>query len=136
MPTTIEVHPWPDPVIDTLGHDPRSAYAEMFWLPTLGPTSLLLLRRIATALDEAPYGMVVDVADLAEGHAVAGDQGHAVGHGRHRSAGRGSVAGGWRPRFGPIRLAGAVRGSPGIDEARGCCRGPRPVDRRISDYFA
>ncbi|MFM7059944.1 MAG: hypothetical protein ACKOZL_02000 [Actinomycetes bacterium] len=66
MPTTLEVHPWPDPVIDTVGHDPRSAYAEIFWLPTLGPTSLLLLRRLATALDEAPYGMVIDVADLSK----------------------------------------------------------------------
>jgi hypothetical protein len=32
--------PWPDPMIDTLGHDPRSFYVEAFWLPILGPTSL------------------------------------------------------------------------------------------------
>ena len=24
----LTVRPWPDPVIDTLGHDPRSAYVE------------------------------------------------------------------------------------------------------------
>ena len=29
--------PWLDPVIDELGHDPRSAYVETFWLPVLGP---------------------------------------------------------------------------------------------------
>lgn len=40
MPATLAIRPWPDPVIDTLGHDPRSLYVERFWLPTLGPPSL------------------------------------------------------------------------------------------------
>lgn len=40
MPSTITVRPWPDPVIDTLGHDARSMYAEVFWLPTLGPSTV------------------------------------------------------------------------------------------------
>jgi hypothetical protein len=66
MPTTLTVHPWPDPVIDTLGYDPRSIYVETFWLPTLGPTSVLLMRRIATAFAEAPYGMELDVAELSK----------------------------------------------------------------------
>ena len=48
---TISITPWADPIIDTLGHDPRSEYVERFWLPTLGPTTLLLLRRIATHFD-------------------------------------------------------------------------------------
>jgi hypothetical protein len=38
-------------VIDTLGYDPRSWYAETFWLPTLGPTALLLLRHLADRFD-------------------------------------------------------------------------------------
>ena len=42
MPSTVTITPWPDPVIDTLGFDPRSSYVETFWLPTLGPTSLLI----------------------------------------------------------------------------------------------
>ena len=66
MPATLTVHPWPDPVIDTLGHDPRSIYVETFWLPTLGPTSLLLLRRIAAGFSEAQYGMELDVAELSK----------------------------------------------------------------------
>lgn len=33
---TIRISPWVDPVIDTLGFDPRSFYCEKFWLPTLG----------------------------------------------------------------------------------------------------
>jgi hypothetical protein len=65
MPT-LAVRPWPDPVIDTLGHDPRSVYVERFWLPTLGPTSLLLLRRIAAELDERPEGIDLDLADTSQ----------------------------------------------------------------------
>jgi hypothetical protein len=61
MPT-VAVRPWPDPVIDTLGHDPRSVYVERFWLPTLGPTTLLLLRRIASELDARPDGVELDLA--------------------------------------------------------------------------
>ncbi len=58
---------WPDPIIDTLGHDPRSEYVERFWLPTLGPTSLLLLRRVATLLGRSgddPHR--VDAAELSQ----------------------------------------------------------------------
>jgi hypothetical protein len=38
-PTTLTVRPWPDGVIDALGHDPRSAYVEQFWLGILGPST-------------------------------------------------------------------------------------------------
>ena len=30
MPVAIRVKPWPDPVLDVLGHDPRSWYAEAY----------------------------------------------------------------------------------------------------------
>jgi hypothetical protein len=63
---TLTITAWPDPIIDTLGHDPRSDYVERFWLPTLGPTSLLLLRRIASHLDREPDGCTFDIADLSQ----------------------------------------------------------------------
>ncbi len=66
MPATIAVRPWPDPVIDTLGHDPRSLYVETFWLPTLGPTSLLLLRHLAAVFDERPGGTELEIAPTAQ----------------------------------------------------------------------
>lgn len=47
----LTVRAWPDPILDVLGHDPRSPYAERFWLPTLGPTACWLLRLLATHLD-------------------------------------------------------------------------------------
>jgi len=60
---TIRIRPRPDAVIDTLGHDPRAPYPERFWLPTLGPTALLLLRFIAYRFDRAPEGFVLDLAE-------------------------------------------------------------------------
>jgi hypothetical protein len=63
MPTTLTIVPWADPLIDTLGYDPRSLYAETFWLPTLGPTSLLLLRHLANRFDQSPQGVELQVAD-------------------------------------------------------------------------
>lgn len=63
MPTTITIQPWSDPVIDTVGHDPRSLYAETFWLPTIGPTALLLLRHLATRFEERAGALELPVAD-------------------------------------------------------------------------
>src|SRR5690349_11979193 len=65
MPAAIRVMPWPDPVLDVIGHDPRSWYAETFWLPTLGPTSLLLLRHLADRFEQQPQGVDLPVADTA-----------------------------------------------------------------------
>jgi hypothetical protein len=62
MPVTLEV--WSDPVIDQLGHDPRSAYVERFWLGILGPSTIVLLRRLAAELDEHPDGLTLDLVDL------------------------------------------------------------------------
>ncbi len=53
---------WPDPVLDQLGHDPRSGYVERFWLPVLGPSCLLLLRRLAADLERQPGGYTLDTA--------------------------------------------------------------------------
>jgi hypothetical protein len=60
---TICIRPWPDAVIDTLGHEPRAPYPERFWLPTLGPTALLLLRHIADRFDRAPEGFTLHLAE-------------------------------------------------------------------------
>jgi hypothetical protein len=66
MTATLAIRAWPDPVIDTLGYDPRSLYVERFWLPTLGPTSLLLLRRIAAGLDAHPDGIELEIGELSQ----------------------------------------------------------------------
>ena len=63
MSETIRIRPRPDPVIDTLGHDPRAPYPEIYWLPTLGPTALALLRLIAYRFDRAPDGFLLPLAE-------------------------------------------------------------------------
>lgn len=63
--TTLEVRPWIDPVIDDLGHDPRSHYVERYWLGVLGPSTTLLLRRIAMGFDTGPDGFTLHLADTA-----------------------------------------------------------------------
>lgn len=72
MPTTLPlpldrltIRPWPDPVIDAVGHDPRSTYVERFWLGVLGPSTTWLLRRLATGLEAAPTGFELDLAEAA-----------------------------------------------------------------------
>jgi len=57
----LRVVPWPDPVIDQLGFDPRSTYVEAYWLSTLGPSTTWLLRRLAKGLDDSPEGFDLDL---------------------------------------------------------------------------
>ena len=77
MPETIRVRPWPDPVIDTLGHDPRSLYVETFWLPTLGPTSVLLLRHLAHRFEREQGTIEVPVAATSQALGLGPREGNA-----------------------------------------------------------
>ncbi len=61
LPTRVRVTPWVDPVVDRRGHDPRSAYVELFWLGVLGPTATWLLRRLVAGFDTQPDGYELDV---------------------------------------------------------------------------
>ena len=66
LPTDVlHVSLWSDPVIDQLGHDPRSTYVERFWLPILGPTTTLLMRRLAHSLEAEPDGFDLALLDTA-----------------------------------------------------------------------
>jgi hypothetical protein len=66
LPETLAIRPWPDGVIDALGHDPRSSYVEQFWLGILGPSTTWLLRRLATGLEAHPAGFDLPLADTAQ----------------------------------------------------------------------
>ena len=76
MPTTLTICPWPDPVLDTVGHDPRSLYVETFWLPTLGPTALLLLRHLATKFEARPGPVELPVATASQALGLGERAGH------------------------------------------------------------
>lgn len=62
---TLTIRPWPDVVIDRLGHDPRSSYVETYWLGILGPSTTWLLRRMAAGLDLEPQGFELDLPETA-----------------------------------------------------------------------
>ena len=62
---TLRIEAWPDPVIDDLGHDPRSNYVERFWLPVLGPSTVWFLRQLADRLDSSPEGFDLDLVETA-----------------------------------------------------------------------
>jgi hypothetical protein len=74
---TLAIRPWPDPVIDTLGFDPRSLYVEQFWLGILGPSTTWLMRRLAAGLEASPAGFDLSLPDTARALGL-GDKG-----GRH-----------------------------------------------------
>ncbi len=65
-PATLAIQPWPDGVIDALGHDPRSHYVEQYWLGILGPSTTWLLRRLAAGLEASPEGFDLPLADTAQ----------------------------------------------------------------------
>ena len=61
----VRISAWTDPVIDRLGHDPRSAYVEQYWLGLMGPSTVLLLRHCANWFDASPHGFVLDLREAA-----------------------------------------------------------------------
>ena len=62
----LSVVEWADPVVEAAGHPIRSVYVETFWLPTLGPTAMWLLRRLSAWLEATPDGISVELPELAQ----------------------------------------------------------------------
>jgi hypothetical protein len=61
----VVIRPWVDDVIDALGFDPRSTYAENFWLGILGPSTTWLMRRMVAGLEDQPEGYEMRLAETA-----------------------------------------------------------------------
>jgi len=89
---------WEDPLLDKLGHDPRSRYVETYWLGILGPSTTLLLRHFADALDqdggETTLHLTTVAAELGLGH--RGGRNSPLSRSVQRAA-----------RFGAVRPVGA-----------------------------
>ena len=63
---TMRVLPWPDPVIDALGFDPRSTYVETYWLGTLGPVDdVAAAPRSSPGSTTPPTGFTLDLPTCA-----------------------------------------------------------------------
>lgn len=118
---TLRVEPWPDPVVDRIGHPLRSSYVEDYWLGILGPTTTWLLRRLDAALDGHPDGVTIDLATLAGSLGLTFEPGHAGPFGRalHRSVMFGLAQ--------PVGARLAVRRAAPPLSARQLARLPRAV---------
>lgn len=62
---TMLVLPWHDPIVDSIGHDVRGTYVELFWLNVLGPTATWALRRLVNGLEQFPLGYELDLHETA-----------------------------------------------------------------------
>ena len=49
---------------ERLGHPAGSVYVETFWLPLVGPSTVLALRRLSAWLEHEPDGITVSIAIL------------------------------------------------------------------------
>lgn len=122
--TTLDLRRWHDPLIDQLGHDPRSRYVERYWLGILGPSTTLLLRTFADALDDAGGAVRLDLeqvaAQLGIGHrggrnsALARSIQRACRFGAARTAGRTELE--VRHRLAPLNRAQIERLPPQLAE--------------------
>lgn len=63
-PRTISLVPWRDNVVEQTGYDLRHMYVEHFWLPVLGPTCLVMLRRAAEIFDTYPSGCELELTEF------------------------------------------------------------------------
>ncbi len=76
-----------DPDRDHENFDPRSEYAEQFWLPILGPSTMWFMRKVAERFDHEPDGFELDLlqASLALGIASKGGRNNAFHRALHRA---------------------------------------------------
>ena len=61
----LHISVWVDPLVDRLGHDPRSTYVEQFWLGILGPSTVWFLRHCAAQIDAHPGGVDLSLPHVA-----------------------------------------------------------------------
>ena len=67
LPTdTLRIIRGDDPVLHAVGHDPRSDYVERYWLALLGPSTTLLVRRLAERLERDPDGFDLHLEETAK----------------------------------------------------------------------
>ena len=63
-PPALTIVPFPDPVVERLGHRPGSPYVELVWLGVLGPSTTLMWQRLARQAIAMPTS-TLDTTDLA-----------------------------------------------------------------------
>lgn len=64
-----------DPSRDPDNFDPRSEYAENFWLPILGPSTMWFMRKVAERFDYEPEGFELDLLETSHALGITGKGG-------------------------------------------------------------
>jgi hypothetical protein len=65
LTSPVRITPWPDAVIDRVGHQPDSTYFEWLWLPRIGPSAAWAYRRLTSGLAGQPEGFTISLEELA-----------------------------------------------------------------------
>ena len=73
--SSLRIEAWRDPVVEAHGHDPRSAYASQYWLPIVGPSSLVAARSLVDGLERSPDGYEVVLVALGQALGLPGKAG-------------------------------------------------------------
>ena len=68
----LTVKGWRDAVVEERGFPVLSPYVEAVWLPVLGPSATLALRRLGALAAARPEGVDVDLGDLARDLGLGG----------------------------------------------------------------
>jgi hypothetical protein len=71
---TVTVYPWSEPRFEQWGHHVQSDYVERFWLPILGPSSIVLARHIAANFDSTNTAFESDTHTMAGAIGIAPGQ--------------------------------------------------------------
>ncbi len=61
----LRVVTWLDPITDRDGVPAGSRYVELYWLPVIGPSTALLLRRLSYGLEMHPAGLTINLSETA-----------------------------------------------------------------------
>lgn len=75
LPARLVVLPWYDPDLALRGVDPRSDYVERYLTGLVGPSVVLLARRLARGLAEHPAGFSIAPSDTARAIGLSGGLG-------------------------------------------------------------
>ena len=65
LPVTLRIVPWFDPVVEAFGFGLRDPYVEQIIAAHVGPTGVLVLRRVGLGFALHPEGFSLDVAETA-----------------------------------------------------------------------
>ena len=71
----LRIVPLIDSVIENVGHEPRSLYAETYWLPVIGPSAMWALRRLSAWAEAEPTGVDIALPELAHELGLGGGTG-------------------------------------------------------------